>query len=77
MIGHLPRGVSHASAVSLGGHIYVLGGEADGSATDRIWRFDPAHGTVAPAGRLPLPISGGAATTVGSTGYLSGAPAAT
>jgi outer membrane protein assembly factor BamB len=72
VIGHLPQGVSHASAVSLGGHIYVLGGEADGSATDRIWRFDPANGTVAPAGRLPLPISNGAATTVGSTGYLIG-----
>lgn len=72
VVGHLPQAVSHASAISLGGSIYVLGGEADGSPTDRIWRFDPAAGAVTSAGRLPQPNAGGAAATVGTTGYLIG-----
>jgi outer membrane protein assembly factor BamB len=72
VIGHMPRALSHASAVVLGGRIYVLGGEAGGSAGDSIWRFDPGSGSVARAGRLPLAVSGGAAATVGSTAYLIG-----
>jgi hypothetical protein len=30
-IGHLPAGVYHASAVTIGNSIYVLGGEASGT----------------------------------------------
>ncbi len=72
VLGHLRQPVSHASAVSLGGRVYLLGGEVGGIASDRIWRFDPATGALAPAGRLPLPVAGGAATVVGSTAYLIG-----
>jgi outer membrane protein assembly factor BamB len=72
VIGHLPRPVSHAAAVVLGHRIYVLGGEANGTIGDRIWRFVPADGTVAAAGRLPFPVAYAATTVVGSTAYLIG-----
>src|SRR5947208_16190445 len=49
--GHLPQGVSHASAVVLNGSIFLAGGRRAGSASDRILRFDPGRGTVRPAGR--------------------------
>ena len=41
VVAHLPQPASHASAVDLGGRIYVLGGTAGGSPTDRIVAFDP------------------------------------
>jgi outer membrane protein assembly factor BamB len=72
VVGHLPEGVYHASAVVLGHAIYVLGGEANERPTDQIWRFEPGQKKVVAAGRLPQPTAGGAATTVGSTGYLIG-----
>jgi N-acetylneuraminic acid mutarotase len=75
-IGHMPRPLSHAGAVVLGGSIYVLGGEEGGTVSDRIWRFEPASRKLVPAGRLPSPVAGGAATTVGSTGYLIGGKSA-
>jgi N-acetylneuraminic acid mutarotase len=72
VVGHLPRAVSHAGAVVLGGRVYVLGGDVGGSPSDAIWRFDPAGGKVAPTGRLPVAVAGGATVTVGSTAYLIG-----
>ena len=72
VIGHLPQAISHAGAVVLGGHVYVLGGEAGGRASNAIWRFEPGSATVKPAGRLPVAVAGGGAATVGSTGYLIG-----
>jgi len=77
VVGHLPEGIYHASAVVLGNAIYVLGGEANGRATDQIWRFEPGQKKVVAAGNLPQPIAGGAATTVGSTAYLIGGTGAT
>ena len=47
-------------------------GEANGAASDRIWGFGPASGRASAEGRLPLAVSGGAAATVGSTGFLIG-----
>ncbi|HEX3323938.1 MAG TPA: PQQ-binding-like beta-propeller repeat protein [Solirubrobacterales bacterium] len=72
VVGHLPQAVSHANALVLGGSIYVLGGEAGGTPTDRIWRFEPGHLNVVAAGRLPRPIAGGSAAVIGATGYLIG-----
>ena len=70
--GHLPDAVSHASAVTLDGTIYVLGGRVGGAASDRILRFDPARNVALPAGRLPQPVFDGAAGTLGGRGYLLG-----
>jgi N-acetylneuraminic acid mutarotase len=70
--GHLPDGVSHASAITLDGTIYLLGGRVNGAASDRILRFDPSRNVVVPAGRLPEPVFDGAAGTFGGRGYLLG-----
>ncbi len=72
VIGHLPRAVSHAAAVVLGGQVYVLGGEPNGVATNQAWRFDPASGKVAKAPSLPIAVAGGAAVGNGKTAYLLG-----
>jgi hypothetical protein len=69
---HLPQPLDHASAVSLGGRIYVLGGTAGDAPTDRILSFDPASRTVRAAGTLPAPVSNAAAATAGGSGYLIG-----
>ena len=64
--------VSHASAITLDGTIYLLGGRVNGAASDRILRFDPSRNVVVPAGRLPEPVFDGAAGTFGGRGYLLG-----
>jgi Kelch motif protein len=70
--GHLAEPVAHASAVSLEGGIYVLGGRRSGVASSRILRFDPARNAALPAGRLPEPVFDGAARTFGDDAYLFG-----
>lgn len=75
VIGHMPQPLSHASALVLGGSIYVLGGDTGGGISDRIWRFEPASRRLVLAGRLPSPVAGAAAVAVGSTGYLIGGKA--
>jgi N-acetylneuraminic acid mutarotase len=72
VIGRLPTPVSHASAVVLGGRIYVLGGRSHGVALRRIVAFDPAGGIARLAGRLPLAVTNAAAVESGSSGYLIG-----
>jgi Kelch motif protein len=70
--GHLAEPVSHASAVSLDGGLYLIGGRRQGVASNRILRFDPARNIALPAGRLPMPVFDGAARTLGTHAYLVG-----
>ena len=72
VIGHLPHPIDHASAISLGGRIYVLGGTVGGTATDRVVSFDPSTRSTRPAGPLPEPVTNAGAATIGGTGYLIG-----
>ena len=72
VIGHLPGPLAHASAISLGGQIYVLGGTAGGRTSAMMLRFDPSKGRATPAGQLPGPVTNAAAATLGGTGYLVG-----
>ena len=72
IVGHLPAPISHASAVELGGRIYLLGGLMGASPTSRILVFDPSSRKVRPAGHLPLAVSNAAAATAGGTAYLIG-----
>ena len=72
VVGHLPQATSHASAVALGGRVYVFGGRSGGTATDRILAFDPVSKRISVAGRLPYPVMNAAAATVGGVGFLVG-----
>jgi hypothetical protein len=60
----LPRPVSSASAVTLGGFVYVLGGNTGAAPSGSIFRFDPWADAVAPGGRLPVTLVGGSAIAV-------------
>ena len=70
----LPKGLWHASALTLDGYVYVLGGETRSGATAAILRFDPWRDAVSWAGHLPVRATGGAAAAVRlRRGYLVGA----
>jgi N-acetylneuraminic acid mutarotase len=71
-VAQLPAPLSHATAVVLGGDVYILGGFVDNRLSAQVLRFDPRTGEVAPAGELAAPWSDGAAVVVGGTGYLVG-----
>ena len=72
IVAHLPQPVSHASAVDLGGRIYVLGGTAGGSHTDRIVGFDPGPGYCRRPARCRRPCRTPPRPSVGGSGYLIG-----
>ena len=71
-VGQLPAPLSHASAVELGGRIYVLGGFVANQVTGQVLQFDPQAATVAAAGTLPAPVTDGAVTAIGDTAYFVG-----
>lgn len=74
IVGRLPRPVSDAAALILDRFVYLLGGLTDASPTRAIVRFAPGRGTVALAGHLPVPASGGVPVATRSRrGYLIGA----
>ena len=68
VVGHLPRPVQGAAALSLGGQVYVAGG----AGTRDVLRFDPATSRVSAAGQLPVPVGYAAAAVIGGIGYLVG-----
>jgi hypothetical protein len=71
--GRLPVAVSGATAVTLGGRIFVAGGQAaSGAASAAVLAYDPAHRSVTAAGTLPVPASNAAAAVVGGTAFLVG-----
>ena len=70
--GHLPRGLSHASAFVVGGVLLIAGGQSAGHAQDGLWQLDTATGLVARVGRLPYAVSDAAEVVQGGTGYLIG-----
>jgi Kelch motif protein len=72
VVAQLPATLSHASAVVLGGQVYVAGGFVDNRVSAQILRFDPATSSLTAAGSLPAPVSDAAAVVAGGTGYLVG-----
>lgn len=69
----LPGPVGHASAVTLGGRILLVGGRTDQSTLTRaMWWFDPANGDVRRAGLLPTPLADSAVVATGNSAYLVG-----
>jgi N-acetylneuraminic acid mutarotase len=72
VVGHLPQAMGHATAVSLAGHVFVLGGRSGTTPSAVIWRLNPATCSVEPAGTLPQALSDAGSVVVGSTAYLVG-----
>jgi len=75
VVGHLPQPLAGASAVVLGGRIYIAGGVNDTStaaATAQILAYQPSTRTAAPAGTLPVPTSYAAATVSGGRAWIIG-----
>jgi hypothetical protein len=70
--GHMALGISHASAVTLGNSLYVLGGRSGGHASDTVSILDPATATLKQVGVLPVATSDMAAASLGETAYLVG-----
>ena len=73
--GHLPHGLSHASALAIRGALLIAGGREAGRAQDAVWLFDAASGTVTRVGTLPYAVSDMASVVAGGTGYLIGGEA--
>ena len=70
--GQLPVGLRYAAATAVDGQVLIMGGSTPASASDAIYRFDPATGHVRQIGRLPQPITHASAATLGSFAYLIG-----
>lgn len=76
LVGQFPEPIGHMVAAVLDGTIYVMGGRTGTgtSLTDSsaIWRFDPATGTVTPAGNLPKPVTDSTLAVVDGNAWLIG-----
>jgi N-acetylneuraminic acid mutarotase len=73
-IATLPRPLTHSSAATLNGVVYLLGGRgaAQGTQTRRVIAVDPRTGRVRSAGHLPRPVSDAGAATVPGGILLAG-----
>ncbi len=76
-VGHLPEPLLGASAVTLGGVIYVAGGTNGSADSGTIYAFDPHAGRVLVAGHLIAPVSNAAVAAVGGTAWLLGGESGT
>jgi hypothetical protein len=72
VVGHLPRAMGHATALTIDGSVFVIGGRSGSVPSAAIWRLDPATGTVRQAGQLPTPLSDAGSVVVDGVGYVVG-----
>jgi hypothetical protein len=72
VVGHLPQALTAASAVTLGGAIYLAGGSNGSLSSGAIYAFDPVRDRALPAGNLIAPVSNAAVVAVGGTAWLMG-----
>jgi large repetitive protein len=73
LLAHLPAPVAHAAAFTLGGGVYVAGGQdAAGNAVRTVTRIDPATGSVARLKPLAQPVSDAAVAELSSQAWLIG-----
>ena len=78
VVAHLPSAVRYAAVTSADGVVVVAGGSLpNGTASDRIWTFDPRSGRVRTIGRLPEATTHGAAAAIGGTAFVIGGRGAT
>lgn len=72
VIGHTASPIAHATAVTLGGEVLVVGGRHGTAATAEIASVDPAGGAVRRVARLPRALSDAAIAVVGDTAFVVG-----
>jgi hypothetical protein len=73
VVAHVPAPLSHASAVVLGGQVWILGGFVNDTPSTQILRFDPRTNEVSAAGTLPAALTDAAGVaTSSSRGLLVG-----
>jgi hypothetical protein len=77
VVGRMPAAMSAATAVSLGGRIFIAGGQVTkgGGAlvpSRAVLAYDPVHHRVTTTGRLPVAVTNAAAAVVGGTAFLVG-----
>jgi hypothetical protein len=77
--GHLPGPLLGATAVSLGGRIFVAGGQTArpgaSGVSGAVYAYQPSSHRVQLAGLLPVPVSNAAAVVVSGTAFLIGGEA--
>jgi outer membrane protein assembly factor BamB len=73
-IGSLPDPVTHASAVTVGGRVYLIGGRASasGAQTAAIIEIDPRTALASVVGSLPKPLSDAAVAISGGRIVVAG-----
>jgi N-acetylneuraminic acid mutarotase len=73
-IARLSHPLTHSSAATLGGIVYLLGGRGanQGTQTRRVLAIDPASGRVHTAGHLPRAVSDAGAVAVPGAILLAG-----
>jgi outer membrane protein assembly factor BamB len=72
VVGDLPEPLAGAAAVTVGGELFVAGGESTAQTVSTIWAYDPGTGRLLAAGRLQVPVSHAAVTAAGSTAWIVG-----
>ena len=72
VVGHLAQPMGHATAVTLGGSVFLVGGRSGSTPSSAIWRLDPASGSLSAAGTLPQALSDAGSVVDGDVAYLVG-----
>jgi hypothetical protein len=86
VVGRLPYPLAGETGFTLGGVIYLAGGQMAPSGTasssqsssgalstsGQVLRYNRASGATSPAGQLPVPVAYGAGAVVGGTAFLLG-----
>ena len=73
----MPHTLSDATAVTVQGKVFVLGGRVDGAVSPQVWQFDPNAPGLTPVGNLPVALSDSAAVVVHDVAYLLGGESST
>lgn len=77
VVGRMPAAMSAATAVTLGGRIFIAGGQVTtgGGAlvpSRKVLAYDPVQHRVTTVGRLPVAVTNAAAAVVGDSAFLVG-----
>ncbi|MGZ6887803.1 MAG: hypothetical protein ACXVJA_16445, partial [Acidimicrobiia bacterium] len=76
-VGDLPVSLTDAVAATIRGHVYVVGGVADGHPSSQVWRLDLGATAGAPVGltpvaTLPVSLTDAAVAVRGDVAYVAG-----